>query len=65
MKLTILWADFNGDYEKLAKDALGWSEAWDMDMNTIHPEITATVAKYLEAIDTKGMNKAVEEFVNG
>lgn len=60
-----LWAEFGGDYNKLAKNALGWTEAWDCDMNAIHPEITATVAKYLEAIDTKGMNKAVEEFVNG
>ncbi len=60
-----LWANFNGDYEKLAHDALAWKEAWDIDMNTIHPEITATVAKYLEAIETKGMRAEVEEFVNG
>ena len=60
-----LWADFNGDYAKLAHDALAWKEAWDTDMNAIHPEICATVAKYLEAIETKGMRKAVEEFVNG
>ena len=60
-----LWAGFNGDYEKLAHDALAWKEAWDMDMNTIHPEITATVAKYLEAICVKGMRAAVEELVNG
>ncbi|MCM1235662.1 MAG: tagaturonate reductase [Ruminococcus flavefaciens] len=60
-----LWAEYGNDYAKLAKEALGWKEAWDMDMNTIHPEITATVAKYLEAIATKGMKKAVEEFVNG
>ena len=60
-----LWANYGGDYNKLAKEVLGWKEAWDMDMNTIHPEITATVAKYLEAIATKGMKKAVEEFVNG
>lgn len=60
-----LWADFNGDYNKLAHDALAWKEAWDMDMNTIHPEITATVAKYIEAICVKGMRAAVEELVNG
>lgn len=60
-----LWANFDGDYNKLAKEALGWKEAWDMDMNTIHPEITATVAKYLKAIGEKGMRSAVEEFVNG
>lgn len=60
-----LWTNFNGDYKKLAHDALAWKEAWDMDMNTIHPEITATVAKYLEAIQTKGMRAAVEELVNG
>ena len=55
-----LWAGFGGDYNKLAKDALGWTEAWDMDMNGLHPEITATVAKYLKAMDTKGMPCAVE-----
>lgn len=60
-----LWDNFGGDYNKLAKEALGWTEAWDCDMNAIHPEITATVAKYLEAIDTKGMKAVVECFVNG
>lgn len=60
-----LWADFTGDYNKLAHDALAWKEAWDIDMNTIHPDITKTVAKYIEAIEKKGMRAAVEEFVNG
>ncbi len=60
-----LWAEFGGDYNKLAKEALGWTEAWGMDMNIIHPEITATVAKYLQAMDTKGMKAAVECFVGG
>lgn len=60
-----LWANFNGDYEKLAKEALGWKEAWDCDMNKLHPDITATVAKYLKAMDTKGMRAAVECFVGG
>lgn len=60
-----LWADFKGDYTDLAKKALSWSEAWGVDMNTIHPEITATVAKYLEDIDANGMKAAVEKFVNG
>ncbi len=60
-----LWAEFDGDYTRLAKAALGWKEAWDTDMNTIHPEITATVAKYLKDIETKGMRRAVEDFVNG
>ena len=64
-KWAKLWADFDGDYKKLAKAALGWKEAWDMDMNTIHPEICDTVAKYLCAMDTKGMRAAVECFVNG
>lgn len=64
-KWAKLWAEFNGDYEKLAKDALGWTEAWDTDMNKIHPEITSTVAKYLRAMDTKGMKAAVECFVSG
>lgn len=55
-----LWSGFGGDYNKLAKDALGWTEAWDLDMNGLHPEITATVAKYLKAIDTEGMRAALE-----
>lgn len=60
-----LWAEFDGDYLKLAEKALAWTEAWEMDMNAIHPDITATVAEYLKDIDTNGMKKAVEGFVNG
>lgn len=58
-----LWAEFDGDYTALAKKALGWKEAWEIDMNTLHPEITATVAKYLEDIDKNGMKAAVDKFV--
>ncbi len=64
-KWKYLWTEFDGDLDKLAKEALAWKGAWDMDMNTIHPDITKTVAKYLKEIQTKGMKKAVEEFVNG
>ena len=64
-KWKALWAGFDGDYVKLVKEVLAWKEAWDMDMNTIHPEICATVAKYLKEIEAKGMRGAVEEFVNG
>lgn len=60
-----LWAEFKGDYTDLASKALGWKEAWEVDMNTLHPEITATVAKYLQAMDTKGMRAAVECFMGG
>ncbi|MDE6373946.1 MAG: tagaturonate reductase, partial [Clostridia bacterium] len=60
-----LWADFKGDYTDLAKKALGWTAAWEIDMNALHPEITATVAKYLQAIDSKGMKAAVESLVKG
>lgn len=60
-----LWNDFDGDYKKLAKNALAWTEAWGMDMNTIHPDITDTVAKFLSAMDTKGMRAAVECFKSG
>ncbi len=60
-----LWAEFDGDYTALAKKALGWTEAWEVDMNTLHPDLTATVAKYLQAIDTKGMKAAVECFAGG
>ncbi len=64
-KWKYLWTEFDGDLDKLAKEALAWKGAWDMDMNTIHPDITKAVAKYLKDIQTKGMRKAVEEFVNG
>ena len=64
-KWKYLWTEFDGDLDKLAKEALAWKGAWDMDMNTIHPDITKTVAKYLKEIQTRGMKKAVEEFVNG
>ncbi len=57
------WANFDGDYLSLAKKALAWEQVWGMDMNTIHPEIAQTVAKYLKAQDTLGMKKAVECFV--
>lgn len=60
-----LWVEFDGDYTALAKKALGWTEAWEVDMNTLHPDLTATVAKYLQAIDTKGMKAAVECFAGG
>lgn len=60
-----LWADFDDDYTKLAKAALSWTEAWEVDMNTLHPDITATVAKYLEDMDKNGMKAAVIRFVNG
>ncbi len=60
-----LWANFDGDYVKLVKNVLAWKEAWDTDMNKIHPEIANTVAKYLSAQDTKGMKDAVKCFVGG
>lgn len=60
-----LWEEFDGDYLKLAKAALSWTEAWEVDMNTLHPDITATVAKYLEDMDKNGMKSAVVRFVNG
>ena len=49
----------------MAKKVLAWDEAWDMDRNTIHPDIAATVAKCLEDMDKNGMRAAVERFVNG
>ncbi len=58
-----LWAEFDGDYTALARKALGWKDAWGVDMNALSPDITATVAKYLQAMDTKGMNAAVKCFV--
>lgn len=60
-----LWAEFDGDYLAMAKKVLAWEEAWDMDMNTIQPEIAEKVASRLEDIDKNGMRDAVERFVNG
>ena len=64
-KWAALWANFNGDYEKLAKDALAWEEAWGIDMNSLHPDMCSTVAKYLRAQNEKGMRAAVNCFVSG
>lgn len=60
-----LWDGFDGDYNKLAKEVLGWVEAWDMDMNTIHPDLCSKVATYLYAMNTKGMRAALECFTGG
>lgn len=60
-----LWDNCGGDFYELAKGVLGWKGAWGEDLNALHPEITATVAKYLKAISAQGMRKAAEEFVNG
>lgn len=64
-KWAKFWKDYSDNPDKLASEVLGWKQVWDIDLNTVHPEITATVAKYLKAIGVKGMKKAVEEFVNG
>ena len=60
-----MWEECGSDYLKFAREALSWEEAWEMDMNTIHPDLAKTVAGYLKAMEQKGMRAAVEEFVNG
>ncbi len=60
-----LWAEFDGDYTALAEKALAWTDAWLMDMNAVHPDMTATVAAYLADMDKNGVKAAVERFVNG
>ena len=62
---TQMWTECGTDYKKFAKQALSWKEAWETDMNAIHPALADTVAGYLEAMEKKGMRAAVEEFVNG
>lgn len=62
-KWNALWAEFDGDYENLARKVLGWKDAWDTDMNGIHPQIAQTVAKYLKAMSENGMRAAVDCFV--
>jgi tagaturonate reductase len=64
-KWASLWAGFDGCCKCLAKKALGWTEAWGIDMNTIHPDITSTVAGYIDAIEKKGMRAALEDLING
>lgn len=59
-----LWDNCGGDWNELARRALGWEAAWGEDLNKLHPDITATVAENLKAINSKGMRKAVEDFVN-
>ncbi len=60
-----LWAENGSDYLAFAKKVLAWKEAWEMDMNDIHPDLAKTVAGYLEKMDKNGMRETVEEFVNG
>ena len=60
-----MWAECGTDYKKFAKQALSWKEAWECDMNDIHPALADTVAGYLKTMSEKGMRAAVEEFVNG
>ena len=62
---TAMWAECGTDYKKFAREALAWKDAWETDMNAIHPALADTVAGYLKAMDEKGMRAAVEEFVNG
>lgn len=62
---SALWAEFDGDCVKLAEKVLSWKDAWEEDINKLHPDIAAVVGGYLEDIEKNGMRKAVEGFVNG
>jgi len=53
-----LWK--NNDYTNITNTILGLKEHWGMDLNTI-PNMTNTVSKYLELIDTLGVKKALNE----
>lgn len=55
-----LWKNFNGDYKHIAETVLGMKSHWEIDLNTI-PEMTDTVALYLEKIDTLGVKEALKE----
>lgn len=60
-----VWAEFDGDYTALVKKVLGWKDAWDTDMNEIHPDIAGKVATYLSAMEKRGMRAAVDCFTGG
>ncbi len=60
-----MWEECGADYKKFARTALNWPEAWEEDMNAIHPALADTVAGYLAKMEKDGMRAAVEEFVNG
>lgn len=60
-----VWADFDGDCNKLVKTVLGWTDIWGEDINLLHPEIADEIAKYLGAQIEKGMRGAVSCFVKG
>lgn len=60
-----VWAEFDGDYAALVKKVLGWKDIWGEDMNVIHPELTATAAKYLKAQSERGMRAAADCFEGG
>lgn len=53
-----LWK--TNDYKNIVTTILGLKDHWDIDLNTI-PNMTDTVSKYLELIDTIGMKKALNE----
>lgn len=55
-----LWNNFNGNYKHIAETVLGMKSHWETDLNTI-PEMTDTVALYLEKIDTLGVKEALKE----
>ncbi len=60
-----MWEECGTDYKKFAREVLAWKEAWETDMNDIHPALAERVAGYLKEMEEKGMRAAVEEFVNG
>lgn len=56
------WGTFDGTFDgfrTIVSRVLGYEKNWDMDLNTV-PGLTEAVTKYLYAIESKGMAKAVE-----
>lgn len=57
-----VWGEFDGDYTKVVTPILAMEDHWEIDLTTVDGMV-ATVAGYVETIDTQGMKEAIKEVV--
>ncbi len=58
--LRKLWTEHAGDYTAIAREVLARTDFWKQDLNTV-PGLTHLLAEYLEEIDQKGMDSAIQK----
>lgn len=58
-----VWTTKSTDYMGIAKTVAGWKDIWGYDLSELHRDLVKVVAGYLESIDTKGMEGALNEFL--